>query len=368
MTMAHSLTVSDIFFGDLDDVTHHDQTVTFHQSKTGQTLALLEGFDAHRLLWCKHNSGGRVGLQFSWGFDGDLFLLDLVSGGLDFKDLAGRAVSTDETDWGVTNLDRVWHLQDLHLGGEASGRRQVTVLDNIGNAEHDITNLRHVVLVQTLDGETNVVTTSGVLDLLVVHFDGLDDTRAMDLGVRWVEVDLVFDIDNTLFNTTSDDITDTRDLVHTRDRHTSWLFTITCWRLDVQFQAVQQSIDFDFGTVNALDSDTLPPWHILLTGGVSGGNDVVTLETSQRQDREVLGSLAVLDGLPAELTEDVTDFIGNFGEALLSVRLLVTSWDHVHLVDTTNQLLDTQQFDELSMLTRLSWDLTLLVVTLGEGR
>merc|ERR1719215_825297 len=67
--------------------------------------------------------------------------------------------------------------------------------------------------------------------------------------------------------------------------------------------------------------------------------------------------------LPADLDEHIAHLVGD----LVVTSLLVTSGIAIHLVDTNDDLLDTEKVDQTRVLTSLTLDLTGLVVTTLDG-
>merc|ERR1739841_151838 len=89
---------------DLSALAKHDNTVALHDSKAGETLAVVEGVDNERLDGLEVNLGHLVGL------DG-VRLLGLLAKGLladlpvDLGKTAGRVTSADEDGRAVLGLD-----------------------------------------------------------------------------------------------------------------------------------------------------------------------------------------------------------------------------------------------------------------------
>ena len=213
--------------------------------------------------------------------------------------------------------------------------------------------MRHVLLIQVLHVHTDVVTRTGFIDTLVVHFDGDDLTQArVGGGVGRQEADFFVRLDDTLFDAAGQHITDTLDLVDTGDRQTHGSVLRARRHAAHVVVAVVQSINVD-GIGTDLHVLTLPPGHV---GGLL--DQVVTTPTGNGHVRHT-GFQKVLP--PADLTEHVLHFVGDFGVTLF----LVAGGVAVHLVDADNDLLHTQQVDQTGVLAGLALDLTSLVVTTG---
>merc|ERR1719253_788243 len=332
------------------DLSKHDNTVAVHERDAGQTLAVLEGVRDERLLRLEGDLGHLVGLE-------GVRLLHLLATGLlthlplEGGDTARGAAAAHETDRGVADLDLVRDVQDLDLGikGLDSGQGGVLLVD------HDVTGARHVLLVQVLHVHTDVVTRLGLRHSLVVHLDLEHLTGArVGGGVGRQEDDLLVRLDDTLLDAAGQDITDTLDLVDTRDRQTHRGVDRALRDAAHVVQAVEEGVTVD-GLGADLDVSALPPGHV---GGLL--DQVVTAPTGDRHVGDA-GLNEVL--LPADLRQHGAHLVGD----LVVAGLLVASHVAVHLVDTDDDLLDTEQVDQTGVLTGLALDLTGLVVTTLDG-
>merc|ERR1712060_378056 len=241
-----------------DDLAKHDNTVAIQESNTGETFAILEGVDDERLDRGELHLGHFVGLE-------RVRIFHLLATGffahlpVQVGDTAGGAAATDETDRGVTLLELTGDIEDLHLGGEALDGHQSGVF----LVDHDIAGTRHVLLVETLDVETNVVTRHGFLDLLVMHFDGEDLAAAsVGGGVGRHEDNFFVAADDTLLDATGQHITDTLDLVDTGDRHAHVLVDVTLWGAGHVVEALEQNVDVQLVAAEGDDVNTVPPFHV----------------------------------------------------------------------------------------------------------
>mmetsp|Transcript_12824 Transcript_12824/g.36793 ORF Transcript_12824/g.36793 Transcript_12824/m.36793 type:complete len:488 (+) Transcript_12824:124-1587(+) len=336
---------------DLDDLSKHDGGVSIEESDTGETLARLEVVDNQRLGRLEHDLGHLVGLESVRG-------LHLLSSGLltdlpvDADDLAGRPSATDESDRGVTRLGLSRNVQGLDLGREVLHRLE----GGVRLQDHDISGTGEVVLVKTLDVHSDVVTRSSLLGTLVVHLDGEDLSNARVGGsVGRHEDDLITGVDNSLLDTSGKDITDSLDLVGSRDGQTKRGIGLPLRHLNECVQGVEEGVDVNLLTLRADDIDSAPPSHV---GGL--GDEVVSHPSRDGQDRH-----RGLDKvrLPANLAEHVAHLVTD----LLITGLLVAGDVRVHLVDTHDELLDSEEVDQTGVLAGLSLDLSGLVVTLLDG-
>lgn len=327
------------------NLTQHDSRVTVKKSDTGKTLAVLEGIDDEGLAWLKDDLGGFVGLEGVGGF-GLLATSLLANLPLELGDLTGGTTTTDETDGGVTWLDFTWNVEGLNLSGKGLDVLQ----GRIFLVDHDITDTGHVVLVKTLDVHTNVITGNTLFDLLVVHFDGKDlSGTGIGRGVGGQEDDFLVGHDGTLFDTPGDHITDTLDLVDTTDGETHGGIVLALRQMRKVVQGLLQGGDGVLVTLDVGNINTLPPTHLF---GL--GQQVVTNPTGNGQDRNRVQDKVLL---PSDLDQHVAHFVTDF----IVTVFLVPSSVRVHLVDTDDQLLDTEQVQQTSVLTGLTLNVTGLV-------
>jgi len=334
-----------------DDLAKHDDTVAIQECNTGETLAVLEGVDDERL------DRGELHLSHFVGLEG-MRLFHLLATGffahlpVEVGDTASGAAATDETDRGVTLLDFTRDIEDLHLGGEGLDGHQGGVF----LVDHDITGTRHVLLVETLDVESDVVTRHGFLDLLVMHFDGEHLAAAsVGGGVGRHEDDFFVALDDTLLDAAGQHITDTLDLVDTGDRHAHVLVDVTLWGAGHVVEALKQIVDVQLLALDGGDVDAVPPLHVLRLR-----QQVVTHPAGDREDWNGIGDEVLL---PADAGKHVLHLVTNLVVALLGVLGDIA----IHLVDATDELLDTQQVNETSVLAGLTLDFTSLVVALLDG-
>jgi hypothetical protein len=339
-------------FLDLDGLTKHNNGVTFHDGNTSETFADLERVDNEWLLRLEHALSHFSGLNGcrALGLLATGLLTDLPD---DFSHLDGGTSSSDEGNWAVTRLQLTRVVEDLDVGCERLG----SVDGVISLDDHDIANTRHVVLWQGLDVHTDVVTLAGLWDLLVVHFDSEDLSSARSgCRVGWQEKDFITRLDGTLFDTASEDITDTLDLVDSRQWDSHLSGGVTLWWLDEFLQAVKKGTDSDgVLSVQGLDLNTFPPAHLFRLL-----DEVISLPARDWEDWALGGNEVFL---PADLGKHVAHFVTDFCVTSLAVLGNVA----IHLVDSDKELLDSEQVDEDGVLTGLSLDFTGLRVTLGNG-
>jgi hypothetical protein len=138
-----------------------------------------------------------------------------------------------------------------------------------------------------------------------------------------------------------------------------WIFTFPCKQNTNQtFSFFLKKQTHPSHLVGSLGNDDFlsgPPGHV---GG--GLDQVVTEPTRNGQHGHGLRNKLLL---PADLGQHGGHFVGNFVVALLSVLGNIA----VHLVDSDNQLLDSEQVDEQGVLAGLALHFSGLQVSLGNG-
>merc|ERR1711912_176637 len=136
-----------------DNFTQHHNTVAVHEGYTRETLAVLECVGNKWLLGLEAALCHLVGLEC-------MRVLHLLATGLlahlplEGGDTAGGAPTSDKANRRIANLDFIGDVQDLDLSSKLPCLAECGVL----LVDHDITRARHIVLVQTLDVETHIVT------------------------------------------------------------------------------------------------------------------------------------------------------------------------------------------------------------------
>merc|ERR1719352_702972 len=198
---------------DRGDLAKHNDTVAVHERHARKTLAVLEAVAHERLLRLEAALSHIVGLE-------RVRVFHLLASSLlahlpdDVGDAAGSAAAAHEADWRVALLDLVWDVEDLDLRVKFFGLAQGGVL----LVDHHVATSWHVVLVETLDVQADVVARVGEVDTRVVHLDGEDLASArVGGGVRWQEDDLLAGLHDALLYTAGQDIPDPLDLVDARD-------------------------------------------------------------------------------------------------------------------------------------------------------
>lgn len=330
----------------LGDTAQEDQTVTFHDGNTAETFAVVVGVADERLLWFKDDFSGITGLEDTWVFNFSSTGIFLVDSPVDANEFGWNVSGSDVDDWAVTDLEFVRVGHNLDGGSESFA----TANGGVTFDDQDITSVRDVVL-KTLDGHTDVVTWVSDIDWLSVHFEGEDLTLAReDVSVGWDRDDFHTWFQGTLFDATGVDGTDTLDSgVDARDWDTEWSVWFALWDFDELVEGFEESVDVDFLAGKSLDVATFVPWHV-----VGLFNQVVAEVAGEWDDWDLLLSERLG---PASLFQHTGDFTNNFFEFFFRESLGSIGLD-VHLVDTNNKLVDTEKVDQHSVLTRLTFNIT----------
>lgn len=253
-----------------EDDTDTDGLTHVTDSETGKRSVHGFGFDDERLGRDETSNEGFTGLGTN------RFLLDGLEGLTvelpeEFFEAAGNVGGVAIEDWGVTAVDFTRVTHDDDTSGEVSSfesRVVVLVGDDHTTGE---------VLGSELDVETDVVTRVSSSDGFVVHFDGLD-LGIVSIG-QWGKVSPDTRLEDTGFDTADWDSTDTRDLVDILEGETERLVFRAEWRVNA---------------VELLDDGvTIEPGDVVDTSIVFLGDDVVTVETRDWEERDGVETVRV---------------------------------------------------------------------------
>lgn len=228
-------------------------------------------------------------------------------------------------DGGVTSSDLTGVVEDDDLGVEGGSTLRGIVL----GVTADVTTADFLDG-NVLDVETDVVTGDTLLELLVVHLDGLDFSGDVGGG----EGDDHAGLDDTGLDTADRDRSDTRDLVDILEGKTEGLVGGTDRGLN-GVDGLDEGLTSDLAGLGLL----LPS---LVPGAVGGGlKHVVTVEARDGDEGNGLGVVA-------DLLDEVGGFLDNFVVTILGPLA------GVHLVEGDDELLDTEGESEQSVLTGLA--------------
>ena len=101
------------------------------------------------------------------------------------------------------------------------------------------------------------------------------DGKAFSRNTSRSEDDVRARLEGSLLDTSDDDVTDTLDLVDTRDGHSEWLLGWSLWDVDDVVQSVEKSLSGNF-LLLWLHGESAVPRHV---GGFL--DEVISLETQK---------------------------------------------------------------------------------------
>jgi hypothetical protein len=307
----------------LDD-TDGDGLAHVTDGETTQGRVVGESLNAHGLGGNHLDDGGVTGLDELGGRFNRLSgtAVNLLK---ELSELASNVSSVAVQDGSVTSADLTGVVEDDDLGGEALTAKRGVVLGVTGNVT-----TANLLDGNVLDVETNVVTGDTLLELLVVHLNGLDFSG--DVGGSEGH-------DHTRGNDTGLDTTDgnssnTGDLVDILEGKTEGLVGGTDGGLD-GVDGLEEGLTGDLAGLGLL----LPT---LVPGAVGGGLEhVVTVETGDGDERNTLGVVS-------DLLDEVGGLLNDFVVTVLGPLA------GVHLVEGNNELTDTEGESKQSVLTSLA--------------
>jgi len=203
-----------------------------------------------------------------------------------------------------------------------SGEVLDSVDGGIGFKNHDISYTGHVFLLETLNVESAVISRDGLRNGLVVHFysENLTITRCGG-GVSGLEDNIRTRLDGSLFDTSSEHITNTLNFVDSRDGSSGNGGDSSLGNSYVFLETIKEGVDVDryFSLFNV---GSLPPVH------VSGlGDQVISLPAGDGEERNGIGD-EVLQ--PTDSKQHTFHFFFDFSVS----GFFVSSKIGIHLVDT----------------------------------
>jgi hypothetical protein len=231
-------------------------------------------------------------------------------------------------DWGVTFLDFTRVVQDDDLGVERFGLESWVLFGVRANVTSS-----DVFDGDVLDVETDVVAWETFWDLGVVHLDGFD----LSGDVGWSEFDDHTGFDGTGFDSADWHSSNTADLVDVLEWESESFVGWSNWLVD-GVQSFEESFTGFFTALFGLFAPSFVPRH------VGGGFDHVVSMPARDWD-ESNGFRVVTDFLDV-----VADFLDDLFVSIFAVFWLGV----VHLVDTNDELLDTEGESEKSVLSSLT--------------
>lgn len=313
-----------VLLNGLDD-TDSDGLTHVTDGETSQRGVVSESLNAHGLGGNHLDDSGITGLdELGVGLNAlTSTAVDLLK---ELRELASNVGSVAVEDGGVTGTDLARVVENDNLSVERLGTKRRVVLavtSDVATADILHGNVLHV--------ETNVVTGVALLELLVVHLDGLDfgGDHSGSEGNNHTGLEL------TSLDTADGNRSNTTDLVHILKGKTEGLVVGTLGLLD-GVNGIEEGLAADLGTLRGLLLPALVPGSVL--GDLK---HVVSVETRDGDESNVLGvETDLLDegrGLLDDLVETGFRPLGG-----------------VHLVDSNNELLDTQGEGKQSVLTGLA--------------
>jgi len=244
----------------------------------------------------------------------------------ELSELAGNVGGVAIEDGSVTGTDLTGVVEDDDLSVEGLGTVGGVVLAVTSNVTTANILDRYVLHV-----ETNVVTGVTLLELLVVHLDGLDFGGDHGRG----EGDDHTGLELTSLDTADGNRANTTDLVDILEGKTEGL-VVGALRLLNGINGVEEGLASNLGALGGLLLPALVPGSVL--GDLK---HVVTVETGDGDEGDVLG-------VEADLLDEGRGLLDN----LIETRLRPLGG--VHLVDSDDELLDTEGESEQSVLTGLA--------------
>jgi len=313
------------FLDGLDD-TDSDGLSHISDGESSKWWVLGEGLDAHRLGGGHEDDGGVTGLDLL----GEVLHLltrssiDLL---LEFGELAGDMGSVAIEDWGVAVSDLTGVVHDDDLSGEGLGLLGGVVLGVGGDVSSS-----DVLDGNVLDVESDVVTRAGLGEGLVVHLDGLNFSGDVDGGEGGEHAGL----DKTGLNSADWHSSNTTDLVDVLEGESEWLVDGSGW-WDDGVEGFEHGLAGELALLDFL-VPSLVPAHV-----GRGLDHVVSVPSGDGDEGDALG-----------VESNLLDVVGNFRSDFLESLLAVWWLSGVHLVDSNDELLDTEGVGEESVLSGLA--------------
>jgi len=248
--------------------------------------------------------------------------IDLLN---ELLELAGNVGGVAIENRSVAGADLTRVVQDDDLGGEGGSLLGGIVLGVRGNVTTANILDRYV-----LDVEADVVTGVALLELLVVHLDGLDFSGHVGRSESANHAGL----DDTSLDTTDGHRANATNFVDILERKTERLVGGTDGGLD-SIDSIEESLALD-DTSLCLLSPALEPAHV---GGLL--QHVVTVPAGDGDEGDSLGVVT-------DLLDEVGGFLDNF------VVTVLAPLGGVHLVDGHDELSDTKGEGKKSVFTGLT--------------
>merc|ERR1712050_292199 len=189
------------------DAPEHHHAIAVHESDTTHTFAILESVADQRLLGDEAAFRHLVWLQ-GVGLFHFLPTRLLPHLPLELRNAARGTACAYEADRRVPHLNLVRNVENLNLRIELTGLTERGVL----LVHHHVTSVGHVVLVQALNVQADIIAWVRKVDALVVHFHREDLPGTGIRGrVRRQKNDFLTRFHDTLLHTTGEYVADALD-------------------------------------------------------------------------------------------------------------------------------------------------------------
>jgi len=292
-------------------------------SETTKWWVFGEGLDAHWLGRNHLDDGGITRLDELWVvFDRlastTINLLEKL------RELASNVGSVAIKNWSVTSTNLTWVVKNNDLSVEGFSTLWWIVLGVTSDVS--TTNFLDG---NVLDVEADVVSRNTLNELFVVHLNGLD----FGGDTSWGEGDDHTGFDDTGLNTTDWHRANTSDLVDILKWETEWLVSWAGRWVD-GIDGLEESLASNLGL--GLLLPTFVPRAVR-----RWLNHVITIETRDWNEWDVLWVVS-------DLLDEVGGFLDDFVETILGPL------GSVHLVDSNDELTDTQGEGKKSVFTSLT--------------
>merc|ERR1719229_1387376 len=255
----------------------HDDTITIHESDSRKTLTVFESVTDERLLRLEAALRHLVRLE-------RMRILHFLSARLlahlplELGDTAGGTPAAHEADGGVANLDLIRDIKYLDLSVELASLSK----GGIFLVDHHVARSRHVVLVQALDVQADIVSGVREIHTRVVHLDSEHLAGAwVGCGVCGQEHHLLAWLDDSLLHAARQHVAHTLDLVDSRDGHSHGCADGPLRHAAQLVEHIVSGVNVN-GLLSILNVLALPPGHVI---GLL--QEIVAHPPGYRQDRRV---------------------------------------------------------------------------------
>jgi len=323
------------------NLSKHLKPVRVHYCNTSKGCTLLKRLKEQWLGWLELNLSGLELGKVRW-------VLNLLHTSLlghlpvNLGHFTCKLGGTGEDKRTVTWLEDSWVLLYNNHGAEFLNRQTFSFLLKVD----DVSWGNNLVLANTLDGHTYRVTWSGGVQNLLVLFDG---EHLLTLKSGWSNSNDITRTKSSLLYGTADDLTNSLNVVYSGNWKTKWGIWVTSrWGNEV-VQSIEDSLSCNLNLWLEVSLPSLVP-----SGLVSWLYKVVSVETRVWDEWNLLW-------LEANNLKHLYEFILNFLETSL-----VPSTG-VHLVDSNNDLLYSEEVEKTGMLTGLTLFNSELGVGLGDS-